>query len=126
MGSRYMLIEFDDEASALKLKEQIDDRSRAGRPLRVVGLFAKPTRFCECGIEGWTTTSRQPSTTKRGRKFGWWVCTKCKRPTASESGLVNLIAPGDIINPVTFDLKNGVGSLINYVLALSSVHRRPE
>ena len=124
MGSRYLLVEFDDEESALKLKGMLDERTRAGRGLRVVGLFAKPTGYCQCGIDKWTTTSRVPATTKRGRKFGWHVCTTCKRPTASESGLVNLIAPSDIINPQRFDLKNGVGELINYVLSLSSVHRR--
>lgn len=125
MGARYLLIEFDDEESALKLKGMLDERTRVGRGVRVVGLFAKPTDYCQCGIDTWTTTKARVSTTRRGRKFGWYVCTVCKRPTASESGLVNLIAPSDIINPRRFDLKNGVGDLINYVLALSSVHRRP-
>ena len=124
MGARYLLIEFDEETSALKLKEQIDGLSRRGKPFRVVGLFAKPTNYCECGIDTWTTTARRVATTKRGRKFGWHVCTTCKRPTASESGLVNLIAPSDIINPRRFDLKTSAGELINYVLALSSVHRK--
>lgn len=125
MASRYLLIEVDDADLADKLREKFDDGSRQGRAYRVVGLFAKPTNYCQCGIDTWTTTSRRVSTTKRGRKFGWYVCTTCKRPTASESGLVNLIAPSDIINPQRFDLKNGVGELINYVLSLSSVHRRP-
>jgi hypothetical protein len=124
MASRYVLLEFDDHTSAEKLMGQINDATRKGRPYRVVGYFAKPTQFCQCGIENWTTSSRKQSTTKRGRRYGWWVCTVCKRPTASESGLANLIAPSDIINPQRFDLKNGVGELINYVLALSSVHRK--
>lgn len=123
MGSRYLLIEFDDEETALKMKEKID--AGHGKRFRVVGLFAKPTAFCQCGIEKWTTTKTSPATTKRGRRFGWWVCTVCKRPTASESGLVNLIAPSDIINPRLFDLGNKVGDLMNYVLSLSSVHRKP-
>lgn len=124
MGARYLLIECDNEADATALKEKVDGLSLRGRGVRAVGLFAKPTNYCQCGIGGWTTVSRRVSTTKRGRKFGWYVCTTCKRPTASESGLVNLIAPSDIINPQQFDLGNGVGKLINYVLALSSTHRK--
>ena len=104
MASRYMLIEFDDAEQAGKLHAQIDAASHAGKPFRVVGLFAKPQApYCQCGKE--TTTRQQASTLKRGAKFGWWVCTECKRPAASISGLVNLIAPDDIIRPNTFRAK---------------------
>jgi hypothetical protein len=101
--SRYLLIEFDDEESALRLKEKLDDGSRQGRAYRVVGLFAKPTGYCQCGFDTWTTTKASPSTTKRGRKFGWWVCTTCKRPTSALAGLINLLKPRDIINPHSWD-----------------------
>lgn len=104
MASRYMIIEFDDLEPADKLRAQIDNASRAGKPFRVVGYFAKPQApYCQCGKE--TTTRQQASTLKRGAKFGWWVCTECKRPAASISGLVNLIAPDDIIRPNTFRAK---------------------
>lgn len=116
MPSRYLLVEFDDEESALSLKEKID--ATQGKKFRVVGLFAKPTSYCQCGVDTWTTTKANPATTKRGRKFGWWVCTQCKRPAASISGLVNLIAPDDIINPQTFDL--GKGPLHFVIEALSA------
>lgn len=125
MASRYLLIEFDDAAQALALKERIDAGTRAGKRFRVVGLFAKPTNYCECGVENWTTTRNRVATVRFGRKLGWHVCTTCKRPIPSESGLRNLIEPSDIIDPQHFDLKNGAGRLINYVLSLSSVHRRP-
>jgi hypothetical protein len=38
----------------------------------VRGLWAVPVNFCDCetGARSWT----------RGRKYGWWVCTKCKKP----------------------------------------------
>ena len=124
MASRYVLLEVDDVQLAERLMEKFNDGSRRGSAYRVVGYFAKPTDYCQCGVETWTTTSRRVSTTKRGRKFGWYVCTTCKRPTASESGLVNLIDPSDIINPQHFNLKTAAGELINYVMSLSSVHRK--
>jgi len=124
VASRYMIIEFDEEAPANKLRAQIDNATKAGKPFRVVGLFAKPTHYCDCGVDKWTGTKSQPATTKRGRKFGWWVCIECRRPAASISGLVNQINPDDIINPPTFDLKNGVGNLIFHIMSLSAVTQR--
>lgn len=99
MGSRYLLVEFDDEAQALSLRAQIDNATRAGKRFRVVGLFAKPTGYCQCDPDKHTTTKVAPSTLKRGRRFGWWVCVECKRPSSALSGLVNLIKPRDIIKP---------------------------
>ena len=101
MASRYLLIEFDDEDSALKLKERID--AAQGKRFRVIGLFAKPTSYCQCGIAGQTETKATKSRLRRGKKFGWWVCTVCKRPTSAISGLVNLLKPRDIINPPTWE-----------------------
>lgn len=98
MGSRYMLIEFDDEASADALRARIDTATRAGKRFRVVGMFAKPRApYCQCGKE--TSGRGKPSTLKRGRKFGWWVCTECRRPSGTVASLVNLINPRDIIDP---------------------------
>lgn len=99
MGSRYLLIEFDNEAQADALRAQIDNATRKGKRFRVVGLFAKPTGYCQCDKRDQITTRTWDSTTKRGKKYGWWVCTMCKRPTSQLSGLVNLIKPRDIINP---------------------------
>lgn len=98
MASRYLLIEFDDEHSATRLREQIDNASRKGKGFRVVGLFAKPQApYCECARE--VTTRQRASTLKRGMKFGWYVCTVCKRPSSGISFLFNLVKPEEIINP---------------------------
>lgn len=124
MGSRYLLIEFDSEEQALNLKEKIDASSRAGRPFRVVGLFAKPTKYCECGVGNWTTTKARVSPTKRGRKFGWEVCTNCRRPTHATSGLVNLVKPRDIINPPTWSMADMAGRMtqwMHHIPALSGL-----
>jgi hypothetical protein len=115
MPSRYLLIEFDDAAQADKLRQQID--ARKGISMRVVGLFAKPLPpYCGCGKE--ITMRAQKSTLKRGARFGWWVCTECKRPSASVSGLKNLIAADDIINPPTH--KVGLFNLIHYFWSISA------
>ena len=115
MPARYLLIEFDDATQADKLRNQID--ARKGISMRVVGLFAKPLPpYCSCGKE--ITTRQQATSTKRGKRFGWWVCTECKRPTASISGLVNLIAPDDIINPSTH--KSGLYNLMHYFYSISA------
>lgn len=125
MASRYMLIEFDDEASATKLKSQIDSATHAGKKFRVVGLFAKPQApYCRCGKE--TTTKTQTTSLKRGKRFGWWVCTECKRPAASISGLVNLLTKSDIIRPSTFESDHqGLGkhTMAFFFYSISATHQ---
>ena len=117
MASRYVLLEFDNAEQADKLREQVDRATRAGKSYRVVGYFAKPQApYCGCGKE--TETRNSPSTLKRGKKFGWWVCTECKRPAASISGLVNLMFPSDIIKPAAFAY--GLNRLMFYFYTLSA------
>ena len=109
----------------MKLKQQIDAATRAGKRFRVVGLFAKPQApYCRCGKEIQTKT--QNSTLKRGRKFGWWVCTECKRPAASISGLVNLLTKRDIIEPSTFETVSeqfGTHTQAFYFFSISATHQ---
>lgn len=38
----------------------------------VRGLFAIPTKFCECELRG--------DKGVRGAKLGWWLCRGCKKP----------------------------------------------
>lgn len=118
MAGRYLLIEFDDEATATILRAQIDNATRKGKGFRVVGLFARPgPTFCRCGK--WVTTRTENATTKRGAKFGWSVCTLCKKPAPTMGFLRNLIRPVDIINPPRYDIVNR--SLGFYTYGLSAV-----
>ncbi|AVR56929.1 hypothetical protein PBI_TRISCUIT_56 [Microbacterium phage Triscuit] len=104
MPSRYLLIEFDDEASAERLRAQIDNATLNGKRFRVVGLFAKPRApFCSCPPQNQITTKTQESTLKRGKRLGWWMCTECKRPAQNNSALVNLLKPSDIIDMIRWD-----------------------
>lgn len=117
MASRYVLLEFDNAEQADRLREQVDKATRAGKPYRIIGYFAKPQApYCRCGKE--IETRQSSSTLKRGRKFGWWVCQECKRPSASISGLVNLMTPRDIIKPSTFAY--GLNTLMFYFMSLSA------
>lgn len=113
MASRYLLLEFEDEASALKLKQQIEAATRSGKRFRVVGLFAKPQApYCACPPERQMTTKTRETSLKRGRKFGWWVCTNCKRPAQNNASLVNLLKPRDIVDLMRWD--NWSFSWFNY------------
>ncbi len=109
MGARYLLIEFDDEAAASRLRAQIDNATLSGKKFRVVGLFAQPSNPCQCDSRKHVSGRGDNSTLKRGKKFGWWVCMICKRPTSIMSGLVNLIKPRDIINPPKWMSKHWKG-----------------
>lgn len=126
MASRYLLIEFDSEEAANKLRDQIDAATRAGKRFRVIGLFAKPTPpYCQCKKE--VTTKANRSSLRRGKKFGWWVCVECRRPSSSISGLVNLIKPRDIIDPQMYDqvyTQYGPEQLMSYPLSLSMLPRK--
>jgi hypothetical protein len=98
--ARYLVIEFEDNASAEKLMAKIDDARAQGALYRVVGLFVKPRNYCECPsgpAETGGMNHRKDSAKARGgiaygRKYGWWVCTVCKRPRKAGHQLVNQLA----------------------------------
>lgn len=129
MGARYLLIEFDDEAQASRLRAQIDNATRAGKRFRVVGLFAKPTKYCECDPKKKITTKTNVSSLKRGKKYGWWVCLECRRPDSRLVGLVNLLKPRDIIKPPKWMSKNIRGGpdfeTMHHIATLSADHLGP-
>ena len=110
MGARYLLIEFDDEAAASRLREQIDNATRKGKGFRVVGLFAKPRNYCRCGDVHTIERGRPITEVKRGRKYGWRVCMDCKRPLQNFGYLTNLLKPRDIINPVKWMSRHWKGT----------------
>jgi len=68
---RYILVEVDDNATADRLRAQIDKVGEA-KGMRIVGLFSKASTLCECSIRSERSV--------RGAKLGWWVCPQCRRP----------------------------------------------
>lgn len=47
----------------------------------VVGVFAMPTQFCANSGSGGCSTNKRIRAWSRGKKFGWWVCSICKKPS---------------------------------------------
>jgi len=87
--AKYLVLSFENDADAdgfikaLQWHEQamvpyIEQLFDAGNyefvDCELVAVYKKPTKFCECTAtkkRGWT----------RGKKYGWWVCDQCKKPS---------------------------------------------
>lgn len=66
--ARYLVVQVDENDRAEKLAAKLDEV--AG--IDVIGIFGKPTQFCEC--EGpWENSIR-------GKKYGWNICPTCGKP----------------------------------------------
>jgi hypothetical protein len=110
--ARYVLLAFDKDSDADAFVEMVsvlhaegkeflvtDDPIHEGRSFRgfIRGMWQKPTIFCQCSQikgRGWT----------RGKKRGWWVCTKCARPSVGWArGDVWYTALGTNMLPITND-----------------------
>ncbi len=106
----YVLLSFEDDEEA---KDFVRGKVLDNPYLPTVcGVFKKPTVFCEepttrhgkgkTGV-GWT----------RGKKYGWWVCTFCGKPSgiAATAGSTkwelalgtNLLPPE--LSPVEFEIR---------------------
>jgi hypothetical protein len=77
--ARYVLVEFNDDkaADAFVMEVTIESMQQAEPRMRVRAMYQKPTKFHDPAtchrskMSGWT----------RGKKYGWWVCALCKKPT---------------------------------------------
>lgn len=72
---RYIVVEVDDNKRAEKLIRKLG--SLIG--IKVLGLYHKPSRFCECPPPE-DTWDRQNPRSVRGPKLGLWVHDQCGRP----------------------------------------------
>lgn len=109
--ARYIVVEFTDNADAEAFVERINWNNQENRKLgesftrRIVGIFVKPGRTCECsgrhkgnfGAKDW------PFGIARGAKFGWWVCTNCSKPREGGHQLVNQLNLSDTYEGVIFN-----------------------
>lgn len=93
---RYILLEVNDNAAAqsiLALLARKDDPTEfdprtlsylLGAHAEAIGLFSKPGALCKCVVPSERSI--------RGSKFGWWVCTTCKKPKhGSGHSLLNML-----------------------------------
>jgi hypothetical protein len=82
--AKYVLLQFDDDGEADKFIETVQhdggifDGDGGGVwsiKTFVRGVWKKPTKYCDC------TGNMKSRAFTRGRKYGWWVCDKCGKPT---------------------------------------------
>ena len=55
----------------------------------LTGVFKGPTTFCN-NSDGHRGKKTEAGWT-RGKKYGWWVCGKCKKPTERWSNNLNAV-----------------------------------
>jgi hypothetical protein len=106
---RYVVLAIEDNEAAQRLTEEMQTVETHGYPFvpqgaSIAGMFAVPTKFCDDEPAGHRGKKTQAGWT-RGKKYGWWVCGSCKKPTKAWgtnlnsllSSCVNLLAPNHII-----------------------------
>jgi hypothetical protein len=92
--AKYVILQFDDDGEAsifvqstvengLLVNRMAEDINREYgvwhfSPI-VRAVFQRPTKFCDCASTGTNLKARGFT---RGKKYGWWVCSICKKPTS--------------------------------------------
>jgi hypothetical protein len=102
--ARYIVVEVEDNGAAQEfidaLMEKTPDAIRAGKLMRVVGIFVRPGKVCVCH-DRQEVNYRDPTKDKnaagvaRGEKFGWWVCSRCGKPRMAGHQLENQMEAAD-------------------------------
>ena len=85
--ARYVLVEFQDDATAAAFCEKITQSTKQGKKFRLAGIFAKPKVFCTCT----PSFGYHKNQIAMGSKYGWWVCLVCKRPRLGGHQPINLL-----------------------------------
>lgn len=81
---RYVVLAIEDNDIAQQLCDEVAESSSKGMPFvpqgaSVIGMFAVPTKYCDPS-DGHRGKKTEAGWT-RGKKYGWWVCGACKKPT---------------------------------------------
>lgn len=76
----YVLLSFDDEEEALTFVEHSDGESSIIHNGKVEAIYKRPTMFCQTP-GGCTKGGRRSGGYTMGQKWGWWVCSICKKPS---------------------------------------------
>lgn len=85
--ARLVLVEFDSDSQAEAFIAKID---KAAKPsFRIVGLFAKPMKWCSCP----KPTGYDKNEVVLGVRYGWWVHILCRRPRKGTHQPHNLLEP---------------------------------
>src|SRR5689334_9902659 len=75
--AKYVVVAFDIDTEADAFIETMNAATitmedNGGATVEVVGVFKKPTLFCECTNRG--------DKSVRGAKWGWWLHKDCGKP----------------------------------------------
>ena len=120
--ARLVVVEFQDNVEAIAFIKELDSSNSANRReghsfrRRVVGVFIPPGARCGCG--DWNLANiRNPDKAGnngagivRGEKFGWWVCTRCKKPRMGSHTLVNQMTLSETYEGPTHEQPAGTGT----------------
>jgi hypothetical protein len=102
--ARHVVVSFDDNEEAdefikaLGVEGSVFFHGALGnfknadpKKVRVIGLFAKPTKFCQCRY------TEEPKMV-RSKNYGWYLHKDCNMPIAGhyQSALKNLLEPANI------------------------------
>jgi hypothetical protein len=92
---KYLLIEFDDDATADTLRAKIDTASAKGKRYRVIGEYKKPPKNrCTCEVfQGSQTRAPDDMRRRRHRVWGFWYCARCKKVAPGPQQPTNLLGP---------------------------------
>lgn len=100
--ARHLVISFEDNGeaeefmAALKIEGAVffQDKEQHFKNINpkqvgVTGVFAKPTRFCQCEGTG------EEIKTVRSKNYGWYVHVTCNKPISGhiQSAMKNLLDP---------------------------------
>lgn len=110
--ARYVLVEFIDDGTADNFCKKISEATARGQKFRLAGLFAKPQKWCECT----PSFGYHKNQVVMGSKYGWWVCSVCRRPRLGGHQPHNLL-------PFTEDrLDEGVFTTISTSIMLKPIN----
>ena len=78
--ARYLLLSISDNETAENIAEYLSNGTDVvylqPSEVKLLGMYAQPTMFCNNCSSG-----RRVRSYTRGKKYGWWVCTVCKKPS---------------------------------------------
>lgn len=72
-----VVLEFSDESYA---KDYVADWLGRSSKVQVIAVFKKPTLYCD-PADGHRNRKKTHQGWTRGKKYGWWVCSLCGKPT---------------------------------------------
>ena len=86
----YVVLEIEDQ-------DFEDVQERLGP--RIKGVFRRPTQFCDPANH--RGSNKRVTGFTKGRKFGWWVCSICRKPASAWGRSLNAVlgAANNLLKP---------------------------